>query len=287
MEKVDKKGLIWFLLLTFGSTYAVEFAMMFKGISFMGMPSIAGQFIVAGVMFFPGIAAFIVRRFITQEGFKDAGLKIGKVKNYLQPYLLIPLIFAVVYGFTWIFIQKPDFSLQGFINQYGLTKLPFPSGLFILGVIVSSLTFAPFLNAIPAFGEEFGWRGYLLPKLLPLGTKKALILSGLIWGLWHAPLILMGYRYGNLHVLGIILFSVLLIFLGIYFGYLRLTSGSVYLAAFAHGVFNAQAYGVWTVIFPNVNPALGGFAGITGILVFFILGLWIFKKPEISKHFNE
>jgi uncharacterized protein len=284
MEKVDKKGLFWFLCLTFASTYIVEFTMMLKGYSFIGVPPVAGQFIVAGVMFFPGISAFIVRKFITHEGFGDAGLIIGKGRYYVRTYALIPVLFAVIYGLTWIFIQKPDFGLQGFINQYGIkTPLPLPPALIILSIFASTMTFAPFLNAIAGFGEEFGWRGYLLPKLLPLGPKKALVLSGLIWGLWHAPLILMGYRYGNQHVLGIIFFAVLLVFLGIYFGYLRLTSGSVYVAAFAHGVFNAQAFGIWTVIFPAVNPLLGGFAGITGILVFAIVSGWIFKLPAFSK----
>jgi hypothetical protein len=77
---------------------------------------------------------------------------------------------------------------------------------------------------------------------------------------------------------GVIFFSVLLIFIGIYVGYIRLASGSVIAASFAHGVLNAQAYGIWTVIFPNVNPLLGGFSGITGIVVFMVLGICILKK---------
>jgi uncharacterized protein len=285
MEKVDKKGVGWFLGLTFGLTYAVELIMMIKGYSFAGIPPLYGQLVVAGAMFFPGISAVIVRKYITHEGFGDAGFKWGngKGKDYVQTYFLIPVIFALIYGLTWLLVQKPDFSLQGFMSQYGITTgLPVSSGLIILGIFMSSMTFAPFLNSIPGLGEEVGWRGYLLPKLLPLGTKKALIISGLIWGLWHAPLILMGYRYGSQSILGIVCFSILLIFVGIYFGYLRLRSGSVYLAGFAHGVFNAQAYGVWTLIFPGVNPVLGGFAGLTGILVFAAVSWWIFGRKDVQ-----
>jgi hypothetical protein len=160
MAKVDKKGLFWFLLLTFTSTYIVEFAMLFSGYSFIGIPSLAGQLVVAAAMFFPGLSAFIVRKFITKEGFKTAGLKLGPGKNYFQTYLLIPVLFAVIYGLTWIFVQKPDFSLHMFMAQFGITAaLPLPPGLTILAVFISTITFAPFLNAIPAFGEEFGWRG--------------------------------------------------------------------------------------------------------------------------------
>ena len=92
LKKLDKKGLTWFLLLTFASTYLVEFAMMAKGFSFIGIPAFAGQMIVAVAMFFPGISAFIVRKFITKEGFSDSGMKLGKKKYYLQVYLLIPVL---------------------------------------------------------------------------------------------------------------------------------------------------------------------------------------------------
>jgi membrane protease YdiL (CAAX protease family) len=184
---------------------------------------------------------------------------------------------------TWIFIQSPDFSLQAFLHQYGMSDLPFPPVQFIPAIFISTITFAPFLNAIPAFGEEFGWRGYLLPKLLPLGTKKALLLSGLIWGLWHAPIVLMGFKYGNFGVPGVLFFSILVMFIGVYIGYMRIISGSVILAAFVHGVFNAQAYGVWTLLFPSVNPLLGGLTGLTGILIFSILGFWVFRQLNLTK----
>ncbi len=275
---MNKKGILWFLLLTFGSTYLVELMLFLKGYSFIGAPDIFVQLTIAVAMFFPGISAFIVRKFITKEGFKDAGMIKGQFKYYLHIYLLIPVLFIFIYGLTAVFIQHPDFTLQTFMKQYGITKLAAPPSAFIFGIIIASFTFAPFLNSIPAFGEEYGWRGYLLPKLLPLGKKKALVLTGLIWGLWHAPIILMGYKYGQYGWQGVIFFSVLLIFIGIYVGYIRLASGSVIAASFAHGVLNAQAYGIWTVIFPNVNPLLGGFSGITGIVVFMVLGICILKK---------
>jgi uncharacterized protein len=59
--------------------------------------------------------------------------------------------------------------------------------------IAAALLVAPAINAIPAFGEEWGWRGWLLPRLIGLDTWPALLLSGLVWGIWHAPLTLLGY----------------------------------------------------------------------------------------------
>lgn len=283
MKKTNKKGLLWFLLLTFCSTYLVEFVLFLKGYTFTGVPALIGQLVVAGVMFFPGISAFIVRKWITKEGFKDAGLKIGKFKYYFQVYIIIPVIFIIVYGLTWIFIQQPDFTLNSFVKEYGTPKLPLPALQMIAAIFISTITFSPFLNSTAAFGEEFGWRGYLLPKLMPLGTNKALIISGIIWGLWHAPLVLMGFHYGQHIFLGVIFFTILVMLLGIYIGYLRLASGSVIVAAFAHGVFNAQGYGIWTVIFPTINPLIGGIFGLVGIAVFTIFCLYILQVLKNSK----
>jgi membrane protease YdiL (CAAX protease family) len=62
----------------------------------------------------------------------------------------------------------------------------------------------PAVNGLFAFGEELGWRGYLLPKLMPLGKWKAYVLVGIIWGLWHGPLVLAGFNYPAFPVLGVL-----------------------------------------------------------------------------------
>ena len=73
------------------------------------------------------------------------------------------------------------------------------------------------------------------------------------------------------------MFLILITLIGIYFGYLRLTSGSTVVAAWAHGVFNSQSYGIWIVLFPEVNKFIGGLTGIFGLIVFAALAWYIFK----------
>ncbi|MER3459512.1 MAG: CPBP family intramembrane metalloprotease domain-containing protein, partial [Chloroflexota bacterium] len=68
--------------------------------------------------------------------------------------------------------------------------------LAVIAGAVQAILLAPLLNALPVFGEEFGWRAYLQPKLLPLGGRKAMLLMGLIWGVWHWPVVAMGYNFG-------------------------------------------------------------------------------------------
>jgi membrane protease YdiL (CAAX protease family) len=95
------------------------------------------------------------------------------------------------------------------------------------------------------FGEEFGWRAYLLPKLLPLGARKAVLLVGAIWAVWHWPYVFMGYEYWfnywGAPVVGPLLWLAICFFLSTFLTWVTLRSGSVWPAALGHGVINALA----------------------------------------------
>ena len=124
--------------------------------------------------------------------------------------------------------------------------------------IVSALT------AIPALGEEIGWRGFLLPTLRPLGTWPALLLTGLVWGPWHAPVILLGYNYGITSPIGLVLMTVTTLLVGVLFGWLRMRSGSVWPAAFAHGALNGSTGLLLVALLPgtdSIAPTLLGWIG--------------------------
>ncbi len=105
---------------------------------------------------------------------------------------------------------------------------------------------APWINAAVAAGEEFGWRGYLLPKLVDLtGLRPALVISGIIWGCWHWPLILLGYEYGfgywSAPWSGLLLFCVFTTAVGTCLAWLTLREGSIWPAALGHGALNSVA----------------------------------------------
>lgn len=273
---IDGMGIMLFLALTFSATIAVSIVLWSKGVSLAG-PSIEGQLAIAFAMFFPGISSLAVRR-LRGDGLIGAGLALGPRKLYLQAHIVILAIFIAAYGLTASFFARPDFSLSEFSQKYGMA-LPANPGLVLFAVFIITITIAPVFNSIPAFGEELGWRGYLLPNLLPLGESKALVISGLIWGLWHAPfVVLLGFHYPVHGAAGAAVFTIIVMLFGIYVGYLRLASGSTLLAAFAHGFFNSQFYGVWQLIFPNVNPLLGGMTGLTGIVVLLPLAVWILEE---------
>lgn len=131
--------------------------------------------------------------------------------------------------------------------------------------IVTVFLIAPLINSIAAFGEEWGWRGWLLPRLMPLGTWRALLVSGVIWGAWHAPLTLRGYNYPELGAWAAPMFVVFCVAFGSLLGWLRLRSGSVWPAVVGHGALNASA-GLVLLVGDAAAPPNLVVAGITGLV---------------------
>ena len=288
---LNRKGILSFLLITFGITYGIEFILILNGVRFDPMTQTQAQLVVAALMWVPAFATLITMRFVTHEKASLLNLRFGPLKPYLQAAWLVSALFILVYGLTWLFgLDKPDWYLVAFqemVAKYAQGKevSPMPSPWVILPALYfASLLTAPILNTLFAPGEEIGWRGYLLPQLMPLGKPRAYLLLGLIWSAWHWPLIWIGFDYGQSNFLAAILvFSGLTTGLGIFLNELTLRYKSSILAGFAHSVFNSQRLGVWGLLFPGGNPLLGGCVGLIGVLTWLALGLWQIYQPVQEK----
>lgn len=276
-NQFERKGILSFLVVTFTVTYAVEGALIVSGFRFAAIPGILGQYVVLSMMWVPAAAAFITVRFVTHEKPALGNWRFGSWKPYATSLITLPICFGIVYAVTWACgLTQPDWKLDQFralIIATGVEFPPIPNpGLVLLGLFLTSVFIGPFLNGLIALGEEIGWRGYLLPRLMPLGKLRAYLLLGVIWGLWHTPIILIGFTYPDQPILGTLMFIALTTGLGIYMNELTLANNSCILAAWIHGIFNSQKLGVWSLLFPVANPLIGGYAGLVGILVWFSLG---------------
>lgn len=193
------------------------------------------------------------------------------VLGLFGPVVLIALSVAVAALCGWVQLDLVEFS--GFaqtIAQSVPEGVPMPPAIVLIGAQFIAIPFAAAtINAILAFGEELGWRGFLVPALRPLGTWPALLISGAVWGLWHAPVILLGYNFGRTDIIGVLLMIGGCIAWGVLLGWLRLRSASVWPAVFAHGAMNAA--GAMVALFylagTSFDMALAGPLGVAGWIV--------------------
>ena len=293
---VDWKRVWIFITFAFGIAWLVALALYFTG----GLKPNTSTILVLAVGYMGAPAlAHILTRLITREGWQGLYLR----PNFRQGklYWLICWVAPAVLTFTGMAIffalypQYFDRSLNAvkqLMENSALTKgQPTPAinpWVIVISQTLTALLIAPILNAIPILGEEFGWRAYLQPKLMPLGGRKTMLLMGIIWGLWHAPLIAMGHNYGMEYPgapwLGILTTLWIMFILGTFLGWAVLRAGSVWPAVIGHGAFNGIA-GIY-VFFMQGNPNLllgPSAAGIIGSLGLAVVALIIFLKRDALK----
>jgi membrane protease YdiL (CAAX protease family) len=154
-----------------------------------------------------------------------------------------------------------------------------PAYLMVIIAMVSGLVAGITINAIVAFGEEYGWRNYLVGALREVKFWKAALFIGIVWGIWHFPLILMGHNYPNEPRWGVLLMVVMCILLGVIELYFVLKSKSMVVAAIMHGTFNAVS-GLVIYFTLGGNDFLNGMTGLSGFIVMAvtILCIWIYDK---------
>lgn len=289
-KKQDLKRVLVYILLTFGLTWAYCLAVIYplaKGESLTGVPNMSTQLLVAAGMFFPAIGVLLTRLF-TKEGFKETWLRPNLKKN-LRFYLLAwfgpaILTFAGCVIYFLIFPENLDLSFSYFIATLESTgapmeTLPMPIGLLMIVQCVQALFLAPIMNFVTCFGEEWGWRGYLLPKISRhFSTVPTLLITGIIWGLWHAPLTVIGHNYGlgywGFPFTGIGMMCIFCTVLGVFMAYVTLKTGSCIPAILAHGAINGIcAIGMYFT-FDGGNPFVGPApTGIIGIIPFVIAAI--------------
>ncbi|MEE0859181.1 MAG: type II CAAX endopeptidase family protein [Acutalibacteraceae bacterium] len=309
-KKLETKRIIIFLVVTFVITYALEILVIWplsntSSVEFSQNSML--QLIIAGVMFIPAIGVLITR-LVTKEGFKNSMIKPnfkGNIRYYLFAWLapiILTIVGAVVYYL--IFPQNFDITMKTTIDSYmaqyeelGMADAITREDIkFALLMQIPMIFIAPFMNIINCFGEEWGWRGYLLPKMQKkLPMLPMLLVNGVIWGLWHAPLTIIGHNYGTDYlgypVTGILMMCGFCIVVGVIFSYITIKTDSVWPAVLAHGCINGTS--MLSSLFHNGTPnpfigplPIGAIGGIGFIITAIIMAILLIKKPQSQTETN-
>jgi len=200
-------------------------------------------------MFAPSAAAVVMRLFVSKEGLKGSLGPVRAWRFYALAVALAAVAVTAMIGFD---------GLSGLGTFIWHKHVPLLVAYVLLAF--EGLTF----SAVLALGEEYGWRGYLLPKLLPLGEVKAAVIVGAIWALWHTPILIAGLNYpGVAPLAAIAVFIPVVIATSVLFTRVFVISGgAVLVTAVLHGSFNASTASATSSRAPPTSPRISSSADL-------------------------
>jgi uncharacterized protein len=302
---MPNKKTLQFLAISYGISWLTALGIYFTGIR-PGSPAYS-IIVVITYMYAPAIATIILQKFVYKESLDNYNFRLQRVSGkwlLLTPAVFIAYLLGIVgvIGLLGNGLNIPafgylDFSPEGFSSRLqeivaalgqelpaNLDLPPVPVFLLILTVqaIIAGFT----INLLAAYGEELGWRGLLLRETQHWGFWKSNTFIGIVWGFWHAPIILMGHNYPGYPVTGVFMMVAFTLSLSYLLAYIRLKTRTVLGAAAFHGMINAS--GNLALFIASANVLAGSVAGlagiITGILLTLAIPLW---DPKFIRHYSD
>ena len=283
----NPKGVIAFLILAFAIAWT-SWEIPIR----MGIPATSGVFQLFALpgAFAPAIAAILVRLF-GGEGFADAGLR-PHLKRW--PYylfaLLLPIAVAgvIVLEVEQFGIGRPDFTMAAAIKAYAGRGFPLHAAGGLGLLIIPQLLVMAIITTPILWGEEFGWRGYLQPRLFPGKPILAALAVGPIWAVWHYPVVLRGYDFGDQAYAGAAVMPVSCTLISFIFAWLVERTGSIWSSSLAHAATNGVGGATTVLWFSGLNkPFLTSYIGVLGLAPLFAVCVAIFffgrrSAPTVS-----
>lgn len=270
---MDKKGLLVFLPVTFGLGAALLAGGQTVGFVVHDEPNIFHSLYLLAVMWVPAVGVLAAALAAPNAAHPLPKIWPVPAGAALRLAVAVPLLFAAAYILNALMTQAPpQWDLSTLLSDLDVTLEETPEavrGMFpklLLGAgFVASVALGCVFFPLCVLGLEIGWRGFLLPRLLPLGRVPAHLISGALWALWFLPLPL-GYAilendYASLPLTlgcGLAMALALTAFLN----EILLRRGHLGLSALALGLFVSQQDGMWPFLFPAASPPLGGTRGL-------------------------
>ncbi|MEX2144145.1 MAG: CPBP family glutamic-type intramembrane protease [Anaerolineales bacterium] len=307
-QTLDLRRIGIFLFLAFGIAWAFGLWVYLTG-GLVNSPelipdtgiTLALPLIALGYMWAPALA-HILTRVLTREGWKGSGLglRLERWGTWAAAWFLPTILtFLGVLVYFLVYPQHFDQDLGALAQMIealeSRTGEAFPFSIWTLVLIQLGVGafISPFINSFFTFGEEFGWRAYLQPKLMALGFRRAMLLIGVIWGVWHWPVIAMGHNFGfgywGAPWTGFLMMTWFTVTAGIIFGWLTLRGQSVWPAVIAHAATNGIAAAGILFLRPEAaySPLFGPSpVGLIANIPWALLAAYLFWKApgmEVSR----
>ncbi len=266
MEKIKREIGVFFILLFIFS--GISYFLISKSETAKAEDSIAALLLV----YSPFLAA-IITRLIIDRNIKKLGWKFGKAK-YLLLAFIIPIIYGIIiYGFAWL-------TKIGSVNeQITIMGTDSPTGFALIVLCLIGLI----ARSIGAFGEEVGWRGFLTPRLYKLSILTATsIIIGLVWTIWHLPLMILTNYGGDFSILKVLLSCISLISLSFMLTWLRIKSGSLWVGVIYHTSHNFLIQGFFDQILAEKSSTVNFLgemgAGVSICSIVIAIVFWRLRK---------
>jgi membrane protease YdiL (CAAX protease family) len=241
----------------------------------------------ASYMFVPFISVIIVKKIHKERIFSNLLISFKINRWFFIAWFVFPIIVFCTVGISILFpgiTYNPE--MTGFFNRFEdaippelivefknkLNSLPIN---FVWITLLQGLIAGITVNAIAGFGEEIGWRGFLLKEFKEMQFLKSSLIIGFIWGIWHTPLILMGHNYPQHPKIGVLMMIIWCILLTPILQFITIKSKSVIAAAIAHGTLNAVA-GIAIMTITGGNDLTAGVSGLTGFVTLLIFNIGFF-----------
>ena len=268
--------------------YTILYALLAVSVVFISSPIFQTALtVILQLLTFIGLLFLVLLRLASgKETFSRSGLRGGKAWYYVTFGLFVLALYSVMTGLNALFGLGQAVTVKEFLRQAaggqasGLEAMP--DWAILLLTSLQSVLLAPFLALLITFGEEYGWRIYLQGELVKMGKVRGILLVGIIWGLWHTPIILMGHNYPGYPVLGSFLMVLYCIALAFLLGFAVLKSGSVWLAAYLHGLNNQVASFLMLMVHTPADPVFSFGVGLYGLAIWalVVVGLLALGRKE-------
>jgi uncharacterized protein len=237
------------------------------------------------LMWIPGVVAIAMKLARSKE-IGPLGWKLPRRWIWWAlPYGLPLCVALLAYGTAWLTGLAP---LEIPWARIAEKLTPGPLGLAMAVAISSTVAIAT--GAFFALGEEIGWRGLMVPLLVKSGLPRPLLLSGFIWGLWHAPMIVFGdYSTSNLPWLSAIIFMVVISVDGVTYGWTRVASASLWPAVLMHASHNAFFQSVFDRYTGKsaLSSFMVGESGVLPAVAYGAFALWLWRSGRLTRAVGE